>query len=255
VILTHRLQDQAIPKLSMRSRINGEKIMTNMTDVAKLLEGFATLAWPAIIIIVICLFKPKVAELIESAKSRKFTLKIGGQELTMEEASEQQRTIIADLQAQVIEIQKRIEGRVQPIPAPSEKVKAIIPPVARSILWVDDRPKNNSYFVQQLSDKGINVDLALSTTEGLRLFEKKNYGVIISDMGRTENGEYKATVGLELLQRIRDHNKTIPFIIFSSSRAAREYQDKARSLGATLITSSPTEMFGILQTVLDYSLA
>lgn len=223
-----------------------------MTDIAKLFEGLATLAWPAIIILLIILFRPAVAALIESAKSRKFTLKIGGQELTMEEASEQQRTLIADLQAQVIDIQKRIEGVVQPVPAERlERVLVTAPPVARSILWVDDQPKNNSYFVQQLSDKGINVDLALSTSEGLRLFDKTSYGVIISDMGRTEEGAYKAIAGLELLQRIREHNKTIPFIIFCSSRAAKEHGNTAISLGATAITSSPTEMFGILQTAVE----
>ncbi len=222
-----------------------------MTDVSKLLEGLATLAWPAIIILLIVLFRPAVAALIESAKSRKFTLKIGGQELTMEEASEQQRTLIADLQAQVIDIQKRIEGVVQPVPAERlERVLVTAPPVARSILWVDDQPKNNSYLFQQLSDKGIKVDTAVSTSKGLRLFDKTNYGVIISDMGRTEDGAYKETAGLELLQRIREHNKTIPFIIFTTFRSSKEYGDTAISLGATAITSSPTEMFGLLEKVI-----
>jgi CheY-like chemotaxis protein len=216
-----------------------------MTEIAKLLEGLAAVAWPAIVILLVLLFRPAVAALIESARSRKFTLKIGGQELSMEEASEQQRTLIADLQAQVLEIKKRIEASV--LPLSPETIRPTTHASAGFALWVDDHPKNNSYFVQQLTDKGVNVDLALSTSEGLRLFGKKAYDVVISDMGRTEDGTYKPTAGVELLRQIREENKTVPFIIFCTSRGAKEHRETAMSLGVSAITSSPTEMFGILQ--------
>ncbi|MBI3776428.1 MAG: response regulator [Gammaproteobacteria bacterium] len=223
-----------------------------MADIAKLLEGLAAVAWPVIFILLIFLFRPAVAALIESARSRKFTLKLGGQELTMEEASAQQRNFIADLQTQVIEIRSAIERGVQPANIVLDVTRVRTPPVAGAVLWVDDQPKNNSYFVQQLSDKGISVDLALTTSEGLRLFDKKSsYGVVISDMGRIENGTYKSTAGLELLREIRGRNKPIPFIIFSSSQGVRQHKDTAITLGATAITSSPTEMFGILQTAVQ----
>ena len=39
--------------------------------------------------------------LLESAKLRKFTLKIGGQELTMEELTDQQSKLLSDLQSQI----------------------------------------------------------------------------------------------------------------------------------------------------------
>lgn len=218
-----------------------------MSDIAKLLEAIGVLAWPAIIILLILMFRPAIAGLIESAKSRKFTLKLGGQELTMEEASEQQRKLIADLQAQVLEIKKSIEGIAPAAPETPEKAAPQMPPAVTSVLWVDDQPKNNSYFVQQLVDRGVNVELAMSTAEGLRMFDKKTYGVVISDMGRTEDGTYKPTAGLELLKVIRERNKTTPFIIYSSSRGEREHRKAAIKLGATTLTTSPTEMFGLLQ--------
>lgn len=221
-----------------------------MSDIAQLLEAIGVLAWPAIIILLILMFRPAIAGLIESAKSRKFTLKLGGQELTMEEASEQQRKLIADLQAQVLEIKKSLEGIARPAPAATEKAALKMPPAVASVLWVDDQPKNNSYFVQQLVDRGVNVELALSTAEGLRMFDKKTYGVVISDMGRTEDGIYKPTAGLELLKVIRERNKTIPFIIYSSSRGGREHREAAIKLGATTLTTSPTEMVGLLQAAL-----
>ena len=64
-----------------------------MTDFAKLLEGIAAFAWPVIIVLLILIFRRAVVSLIESARSRKFTLKIGGQELTMEEVNQQQQNL------------------------------------------------------------------------------------------------------------------------------------------------------------------
>ena len=221
-----------------------------MTDFAKVLEGISALLWPCIVILLVYLFKPAVAALIESAKSRKFSLKIGGQELTMEEANAQQRTLIADLQTQVLEIQKKIGGTTQPVISrletePRRAVQRAL------ILWVDDQPKNNSYFVQQLSDKGFSIDLAPSTSEGLRRFDREKYNIVISDMGRTEEGSYKATAGLELLKNIRAQSIDMPFIIFCSSRKSREHSSEAKALGVTSITSSPTELMGVLQGELE----
>ena len=71
----------------------------------------------------------------------------------MEEASEQQRKLIADLQAQVLEIKKSLEGIALPAPGcTGESSAQNVSCGVASILWVDDQPKNNSYFVQQLVD-------------------------------------------------------------------------------------------------------
>ena len=218
-----------------------------MADVAQLVESVASIAWPAIIVLLIFLFRPAVAALIESARSRKFTLRLGAQELTMEEASQQQQTLIADLQSQILEIRKQIEAGGEPLTVVPEWSKGTASTPTKSILWVDDQPKNNSYFVQQLSEKGVAVDLAMSTADGLRSFDNKGYGAVISDLGRTEDGTYKETAGLELLQKIRVRDKNIPFIIFCSSRGARKHREEAIALGSTAITSSPTEMSGILR--------
>lgn len=216
-------------------------------DISKLLEGIAAVAWPAVIILLILLFRPAISALIESARSRKFTLKLGGQELTMEEANEQHGNLIADLQSQVLEIKTRLAA--PGVPTTPETTRIAKPDRARSVLWVDDHPKNNSYFVQQLTDKGINVDLALSTSGALRMFTKKVYGAVISDMGRTEGGQYKPSAGIELLSQIREEDKSIPFILFCTSRGVAEHRREAINLGASGITSSGTEMSGMLRGV------
>jgi CheY-like chemotaxis protein len=131
--------------------------------------------------------------------------------------------------------------------AAPEIVSAQPPRRHAPILWVDDQPKNNSYFVQQLADRGVTVDLALSTSEGVKQFERTQYGLVVSDMGRVENGSFRPTAGLELLQRVRAQSHDMPFIVFCSSRAAHEHAAEARALGVTAITSSPTELMGILE--------
>jgi CheY-like chemotaxis protein len=210
-----------------------------------LIKSISSLLWPAIAIVLILLFRPAITAIIESARSRKFTLKIADQELTMEEVSEQQRSLIVDLQAQVVELRKKVEGQLTPAIGTATAPSA--PTQFASILWVDDQPKNNSYFIQQLADLGVSVDLALSTTEGLRKFRRGAYMAVISDMGRREDNGYNPTAGLDLLKAIRSTDIQVPFVIFCSARGVREHGAEAATLGATAVTSSPTELFGVLR--------
>lgn len=220
-----------------------------MTDAAKFIESLAALAWPAVAVLLIFMFRPALVALIESARSRKFTLKIGGQELSMEEANEQQSSLIADLQAQVLEIRKKIEMPVTH--ALAREVQSSAATSARAVLWVTDKPKDTSYFVQQLIDRGVSVDAAPSTSEALRLFHKRAYGLIVSGLARDEDGRHKATAGLDLLREVRETNKTIPFVLFCGNKGLREHKEEALKLGVTAITSSGTEISGILRTAFE----
>ena len=239
-----------------------------MTGFGELLNGIAIILWPIIIIILIILFKPAIAAIIESAKSRKFTLKIGNQELTVEEASKQERDVIKDLQDRLIKLESQIiktRGKKVEKIKPAHEVGAggngdiqssvslQEPPADRhqaqsiSILWVDDNPKNNGYLVQLLQDADLTVDLALSTADGLKRFNQGQYNFVISDMGRREKGSYNHSAGLDLLRKIRAENQKVPFVILTTSQNVKAYASKAYALGGTSITSSPTELFGVLQ--------
>ncbi len=231
-----------------------------MDAAQKLIQAFATLLWPLIVVALLFLFRPAVAAIIDSARSRKFTLKIGGQELTMEEANQVQQKLIADLQIQVSDIQQKLTDYLPAAhlvtSAPSASATLIPstyspPPAAGSsrgfsLLWVDDNPKNNSYFIQQLLEQNVRVDLARSTVDGLARFEKQHYDCIVSDMGRVEEGKFNPTAGLDLLQAVRIKSPSVLFVIFSSSRALATHSKTARDLGANLLTSSPTELTGML---------
>jgi len=115
-----------------------------------------------------------------------------------------------------------------------------------TILWVDDRPDNNLYERQALETIGFNFDLALSTTEALSLFSKKQYIAIISDMGRREGPKE----GYVLLREIRKINKQIPFFIYAGSNLL-VHKIEAQEKGAQGSTNIASELFDLILSHID----
>ena len=181
----------------------------------------------------------------------------------MDELSNQQNAMIADLQKQVgalnralgeltlnfqVAAQEEI-GRMLPAePAsPAPKPVAEQAASAHAVLWVDDHPENNALLVEQLQQNAVRVDLAKSTTEALAYLRQRRYGAILSDMGRTENGTDVPDAGMRLLRAIVDSGMNIPVLFYTGSFAASAYGEEAMATGAAVITSSPTVLFEHLQ--------
>jgi CheY-like chemotaxis protein len=221
-----------------------------MENLAAIIQSIASLVWPLIIIIVLYGFRSNIKDLIESAKSRKFTVKVAGNELTMEEASEKQRSLIADLQKQLGELQTKVDTHFhgQPTSPPIEQAKSAEKQseAARLILWADDNPKNNSFLIQNLQDQGIHVVTALSTKEALDKMRSANFDRVITDMGRNEDGRFNPIAGLELTKMIRKTNATIPIYVYTSRRGMQE-QLAAKEAGVTSVTTSPSNLLNMLQ--------
>jgi hypothetical protein len=57
-----------------------------------------------------------------------------------------------------------------------------------------------------------------------------------------ERNEYNQFAGLDLVRQIRQIDVTIPFFIYSGSRAV-EIQDELRASGVTLVTNKPSVVF------------
>ncbi len=225
-----------------------------MEQAASLINSLASLLWPLLVFFVLWKFAPAIRGIIESAQARKFTLKIGGQELTMEEVSQQQQNLIADLQSQLNELSKAVEALQRGLQAETlEETQAVVPPprehIPYRLLWVDDNPKNNSYFLQLLSNAGVQVDLARSTEEALSKLREKRYRAIVSDMGRKEDGRFNERAGLDLLEEVRKADPDVPVAFYVSRRQVVDKGEVARQLGAALITSSPTTLMGFLRNV------
>jgi len=112
-----------------------------------------------------------------------------------------------------------------------------------TILWVDDRPDNNTYERDAFKSLGFKFDLALNTNEALNLLKSNKYAAIISDMGRAEG----ADEGYVLLKKIRQSDKETPFIIYAASNRI-EHKVMAQEKGAQGSTNSADELIDLVTT-------
>lgn len=131
-------------------------------------------------------------------------------------------------------------GAAQPYGPPAEHAPQS---TASTVLWVDDRPQNNALIIDRLERNGIRVDIAKATGEALALIDKRRYGAILTDMGRTEDGVRAPDAGLHLIEVVRARGVSVPIIVYSSSRGtAGSTRDRALLAGATLVTGSTTDL-------------
>ena len=70
------------------------------------------------------------------------------------------------------------------------------------ILWVDDHPENNTPLVELLQRFGATVDQARSNPDAFRLLSSTRYDVVISDVGRDDEGEGSDLKGVELAKTV-----------------------------------------------------
>jgi CheY-like chemotaxis protein len=219
-----------------------------MEVLTKIIEAFSSAAWPTIAFYVVWTYRKEVSRLIESAGRRKFTIVVGGQRLTMEEANQGQRDLIGDLQKQVLELKSKVEGSQPLVAMASPKIQGAVTS-ARSVLWVDDDPKNNSYFIELLEKRGYQVDPARTTAAGIKKALRNSYRLILSDMGREENGRFNSDAGVDLLQELTKSGSQIPFAVYCSEGGVQRFRDKVKTLGGKAITSSPIELRAVLDEV------
>ena len=84
------------------------------------------------------------------------------------------------------------------------------------VLWVDDRPEDNTAFASDLERHGVQVSIARSTSLALVLLARNRYMAVISDMGRKEGPRE----GFHLLDSMRARGDHTPFYIFASLTAS-----------------------------------
>lgn len=106
------------------------------------------------------------------------------------------------------------------------------------ILWVDDRPENNTYERQAFEAMGLRFTLALSTDEAFERLAQNQYAAIISDMGRREGPRE----GYVLLERLRKEGDRTPLFFYASSNAL-EHKRETRKQGGQGCTNKAQELF------------
>lgn len=107
----------------------------------------------------------------------------------------------------------------------------------RQILWVDDRPGNQSFERSAFEAMGLEFTLALSTKEALEILFTRRFAAIISDMGRKEGPRE----GYVLLEAVRERDKLTPFFVYAGSNAP-EHKREAAARGAQGSTNRVDEL-------------
>ncbi|MEU1160125.1 response regulator [Streptomyces sp. NPDC005921] len=200
-----------------------------MQDAAELIRALTGLAWPAFAAWVVWKLLPEIRDIV---KNRAFSLKVGNNELTVQQFTDQVVETTAELQRQVT---------AQTEPAGSAQR------VLRRILWVDDAPSNNAYQAAQLQAMGVEVVQAESTDEGFKALRRaqRPFDAVISDMGRAEADGFNPDAGLALIRKIREADATTPVFVYGGSGAMAR-RDQVAAAGGNGVTQSPTELFALL---------
>lgn len=106
------------------------------------------------------------------------------------------------------------------------------------ILWVDDNPFNNKDVIIDLQEKGIVVDLAITTDQGLKLFKEKEYAAIITDTSR--GGKFDA--GYQLCLTLQSKSDVPPVLLYSVEDTIKKYGHKYQKIGVKFMTSNCVEL-------------
>jgi CheY-like chemotaxis protein len=223
---------------------------------ARIIEAVGSLLWPLLVAVVLIRVVPHipgvVADLRRAMRTRAFMVKVGGVELSVEEATEQLRRQVADLQTHMV---AQLAERDEPAPSGAGPAGAQAPaPPGQgppTILWVDDDPDANTLELAKLRDDGVEVLLARSTAEAMDVLSlRRGVRAIVTDLGRAEDGEFRSHAGLALLRQLHEAEQDQPVVVYTSARRVELDRQDALDAGAVAVTSSPTELFAALRRIL-----
>jgi CheY-like chemotaxis protein len=236
---------------------------------ARIIEAIGSLLWPLLVAVLLIRVIPHipgvVSDLRRAMRTRAFTVKIGGAELSVEEATEQLRRQITDLQTHMAaQFAERGEtptpGPIGPPASPGAPAGVGPEPDAApatgqgrpTVLWVDDNPDANTLELAKLRDDGVEVLLARTTAEAMDVLSlRRGVGAIVTDLGRSEDGEFRSHAGLALLRQLREAEQSQPVLVYTSTRRVELDRQDALDAGATIVTASPIELFAALRRVLS----
>jgi CheY-like chemotaxis protein len=255
------------PVATVRPSPDKEEEGGQRMTAARIIEAIGSLLWPLLVAVLLIRILPHVpgvvADLRRAMRTRAFTVKVAGAELTVEEATEQLRRQVTDLQTHMAAQLAERNGAVPPPPsAPgsaaepaeaAEAAEAAGPPAPGrpTVLWVDDQPDDHALELAKLRDDGIEVLLARSTAEALDVLSlRRGVHAVVTDLGRSEDGEFRTHAGLALLRQLKEAEHTQPVLVYTeAARAVLDRQD-ALDAGAAVVTASPVELLAALRRVL-----
>jgi CheY-like chemotaxis protein len=107
------------------------------------------------------------------------------------------------------------------------------------VLWVDDKPSNNTYERNALEALGLRFAIAISTEDGLEQLRKRNFDIIISDMGRGMD----RNAGYSFFEKVKAMGSSAPFIIYAANGNRPENKAEAAKRGVFASVAGPSSLF------------
>ena len=215
---------------------------------ARIIEAIGSLLWPLLAVVLLRVLPHLpgvVADLRQALRTRAFKVRVGAAELSVEQATEQLRRQVSDLQT-LMAAQLAERG-----PAGAAAAAASPWQDRPTVLWVDDRPEGNALAVAKLRDDGVEVLQARSTAEAMDVLTlRRGVQAVITDLGRDEGGEFRPHAGLALLRQLREDGFELPVLVYTSPRGVARDRGDALAAGAARVTASPTELFAALRELL-----
>ena len=220
-----------------------------MGDASKLIEAVAALAWPLLVALLLWQLLPAIRSIMGS---RNFTVKFGNVEVSVQDAAEKIQKQLSDLNSQVASMRApeaaaargSLRETLESRPPASDQA----PVRGTRILWVDDKPGGNALEAAQLRERGIEVIQVCSTEDAMSVLAADGgFTGVVSDMGREEQGRYRATAGLSLLAAMRAAAIDLPFLVYTGRRSAATYHPQVQQAGGSGATSSTVDLFEWIQ--------
>ncbi len=222
-------------------------------EVSTVIRAVAPLAWPVLLAVVIWRYGGSWAAAITSAiRERDVKAKVGIAEVSIGGKSVPINAAFANATKVIDDLQKRISSAGTAAPGTAgldaDEAEDAPAPSVRRLLWVDDEQDGIALEVSAVKERGIAVLPRTSSDEAIEalLADDRLPDAVVSDMGRWEGGAYKATAGLELLDRVHEIDPLLPVIFYTSPEKARSQKAAALGRGAFGITASPSALLELL---------
>ncbi|HEY7663748.1 MAG TPA: Orn/Lys/Arg decarboxylase N-terminal domain-containing protein [Xanthobacteraceae bacterium] len=213
-----------------------------MSQTIELIKALTPLAWPLLLGVILWKLFPAVKAIFES---RGFSIKVADMEISVQEAAQQFRTQIEDLQKQLMLVRA---GRPQQQPAgPSLRTFEARATEASAkssrILWVDDHPEGNALEIAQLKDRGFDVIQADSMDNAIAILTNDpGFAAVISALGRRQGAVYSPQADLAFLDAMKRAGSKVPFFAYTSPKSAAQSNQQVRSAGGDGASASPIEL-------------
>jgi CheY-like chemotaxis protein len=218
-----------------------------MDQFIELLKALGQYAWPILAIVAFVKLFPTIKAFLLREKVK---IKIGTMEISGEEAAQLLKRQVEDLQNKVVHIEEKL-GETPKLDVDSS---GLIYPLRRGekprVQWVDDFPANNAMQMEKLTNDGFWIDVASTTKQAIEMLKYTQYDLVISDMGRIEDGANKPNAGVILTREIRLQDKKVPVVIFSTRAAIERYDAEASAAGANYVTNSTVDLYRIISSEL-----